>query len=226
MNSNSLRRAIFGLALSVTLAGGVAAAAADVDKVMGQGGLKKTSIKGLALAYVRPGATLASYKRVMIDPVQVAFDKNWDPERAGGRIKMSKERKEEIRVGVAQIVQDEYAKQLAKGNYQVVTEPGADVLRVKINLVDVFVNAPDMSGPGRVKTYAPEAGHMTLISELSDSSSKQVLARVADRREVGADRLQMSTSGVNKEDFREAAAVWAGMLREALDKAQAGVGKK
>src|SRR6187431_2515985 len=119
LKTNAIFRAICGLALSFTLAGAVAAAGADVDKVMGQGGLKKTSVKGLALAYARPGATLASYKRVMIDPVQVAFDKNWDPERAGGRIKMSKERKEEIRVGVAQIVQEEYARELAKGNYQV-----------------------------------------------------------------------------------------------------------
>jgi len=226
MKSTPILRAIVGLALSLGIAGTVAAAGTDIDKVMGQGGLKKTSVKGLALAYTRPGATLASYKRVMIDPVQIAFDKNWDPERAGGRIKMSKERKEEIRAGVAQIVQDEYAKELAKGNYQVATEPGADVLRVKINIVDVFINAPDMSGPGRVKTYAPEAGHMSLISELSDSTSKQVLARVADRREVGADRLQMSGSGVNKEDFRVAASAWAVQLREALDKAKSGIGSK
>jgi hypothetical protein len=226
MKIHPILRAICGLALSFTLAGAVAAAGTNVDKVMGQGGLKKTSVKGLALAYSRPGASLASYKRVMIEPVEVAFDKNWNPERAGGRMKLSKERREEIRAGVARIAQEEYAKELAKGNYPVVTEPGPDVLRVKLSLIDVFINAPDASGPGRVKTYAPEAGHMTLVAELSDSTSKQVLARVADRREVGADRLSMTGSGVNEQDFRVAAAAWAAIMRQALDKAHAGIGNK
>ncbi len=33
--------------------------------------------------YLREGASLAKYKKVMLDPVEVSFDKNWDPKPTG-----------------------------------------------------------------------------------------------------------------------------------------------
>jgi len=42
-------------------------------------GLEQRPSKNVALLYVRPGATLEGYKHVLLRPLQVSFDKDWDP---------------------------------------------------------------------------------------------------------------------------------------------------
>lgn len=213
------------LALTVALTSPLAASKKEVDEMMGQGGLQKVSVKGLDLAYAKPGATLAAYKRVQLDPVDVQFDKSWDPVRTGSRIKLSSDEKERIRAGVAKLVQDEFAKALQKNStYQIASETGADVLRVKVMIVNLYLNAPDAGSVGRSKTYVRSAGEMTLMAELNDSASGQLLARVADRRESnGAGRMQLADSMYNADEAQKIAAAWASTLRKALDKAH-GIG--
>jgi hypothetical protein len=209
------------LALTLALTGSLAAGKKDVDEAMGRGGLQKTSVKGLELAYVRPGASLAAYKRVKLDPVEVQFDKSWDPTRTGSRIKLGPEEREKIRASVAKLVEEEFAKTLQKGGtYQLTTESAPDVLRVKVSVLNVYINAPTGTGAGRSKTYVSSAGQMTLLAELSDSVSGQVLARVADRREGNSlARMERADRIENEGAAREVAAAWAQILRNALDKA-------
>ena len=209
------------LALTLALTGSLAAGKKDVDEAMGRGGLQKTSVKGLELAYVRPGASLAAYKRVKLDPVEVQFDKSWDPTRTGSRIKLGPEEREKIRASVAKLVEEEFAKTLQKGGtYQLTTESAPDVLRVKVSVLNVYINAPTGTGAGRSKTYVSSAGQMTLLAELSDSVSGQVLARVADRREANSlARMERADRIENEGAAREVAAAWAQILRNALDKA-------
>ena len=209
------------LALTLALTGSLAATKKDVDDAMSSGGLQKTSVKGLELAYVRPGASLAAYKRVKLDPVEVQFDRSWDPTRTGSRIKLSSEEREKIRASVAKLVEEEFTKTLQKGGvYQIATEPGPDVLRAKISVLNVYINAPTGTGAGRSKTYVSSAGQMTLLAELSDSMSGQLLARVADRREANSlARMERADRIENEGAAREVAAAWAQILRNALDKA-------
>jgi len=211
------------LALTLALPGSLAATKKDVDDAMSSGGLQKTSVKGLELAYVRPGASLAAYKRVKLDPVEVQFDRSWDPTRTGSRIKLSSEEREKIRASVAKLVEEEFIKTLQKGGtYQIATEPGPDVLRAKISVLNVYINAPTGTGAGRSKTYVSSAGQMTLLAELSDSMSGQLLARVADRREANSlARMERADRIENEGAAREVAAAWAHILRNALDKAHA-----
>jgi Protein of unknown function (DUF3313) len=227
MRIASAGRAAALLALTLTLGGALAAPAKDVDAAMASGGLQKVRVKGLELVYVRPGASLAAYQRVKIEPVDVSFDKSWNPNRTGSNIKVSAEEREQIKSEVAKIVEEVFAKELqAKSTYQVVNEAGADVLRVKASIVNLYVNAPDADGFGRSKTFTSSAGSMTLMAELDDSTSGQVLARVADRREAsGIGRMQLTNSMVNEDELRTTAAGWARILRQALDKAH-GIGEK
>ena len=74
-------------ALTLVLTSSLAASKKDVDDAMSRDGLQKISVKGLDLAYARPGASLAAYKRVKLDPVEVQFDKSWEPTVTGSRIK-------------------------------------------------------------------------------------------------------------------------------------------
>jgi len=212
------------LALTVALTNAPAATKKEVDQALSQGGLHKIKVKDIDLAYARPGASLAAYKRIKIDPVEVEFRKAKDPARAGSAIKLSSEEREKIRSNVARAVQEEFAKELQKSSaYKVASDAGPDVLRVKPRILDLYVNAPDV-GPGRTRTLVSSAGEMTLVAELSDSASGQVLARVADQRDASkGGRLYLVNGTVNEEEARKIAAGWAQILRKALDKAH-GIG--
>src|SRR5690349_9873817 len=150
-----------GLLIAAMLVAGAAHAQSDFDKRMAYDGLEPAKVKGLSAAYRRPGATLAGYKRVRIDPVEVRFDKNWNPQRTGSRLPLPAEDREAIRTGIAKLVREQFVKALAANNrYPVVEESGPDVLRLKIYIVNLYVNAPDNAGPGVSRTYVTSAGSM------------------------------------------------------------------
>jgi len=227
MNMNQLARIVSFLASTLLLTSAYAASKADLDKAMSYDGLEKINVKGIDLAYARPGATLAGYNRVKLEPVEVAFSKNWDPTRTGSRFKISADERENIRTGVAKIVYDEFVREIqAKSTYKVVDESGPDVLRVKARIINLYVNAPDTGTVGRSRTFTVSAGEMTLLAELFDSETGQVLARIVDRREArSTGMLTLSNSVVNAGEARDIASGWARILRNGLDKAH-GIGKK
>jgi hypothetical protein len=215
------------LASTLLFTSAFAATKADLEKAMSYDGLEKINVKGIDLAYARPGATLAGYNRVKLEPVEVAFHKDWDPTRTGSRIKLSADERENIRTGVAKIVYEEFVKELqAKSNYRVVDESGPDVLRVKARIVNLYVDAPGTGTTGRSRTYTVSAGEVTILAELFDSETGQVLARIVDRREARNNTmLTLSNSVVNADEARAIASSWARVLRDGLDKAH-GIGKK
>ena len=199
-----------------------------LDEAMSYDGLKKAPVKGIDLVYTRPGATLAPYKRIKLDPVEVSFHKDWDPTRTGSRLKLSESERENIRTGVGKIVHEEFTKGLeAKGAYKVVNETAPDVLRVNAKILNLYVNAPDTQTAGRSRTYVVSAGQMTLFMELIDSETGAVLARVVDRVEASnSGRMELSTSMINRGEAADIAAGWAKRLKTALDKASEAAGKK
>ena len=181
-------------------------------------GLVRTSVKGIDYAYVRPGSSLAPYRRILLDPVEVAFSKNWDPERTGSRVKLSEEEREKIRADLSSLFMKTFKQEVEKGGYAVVDGSAPDVLRVTPRLADVYINAPDVMTPGRTRTYVMNAGRMTLVAELRDSETGAILARVADQREAREETtLQLSSGVENSAEARRMIAEWARILRARLD---------
>jgi len=206
-----------------------AADKSDLEAAMGAEGLKAVKSKDLDMVYARPGATLASYNKVMVDPVEVAFAKNWDPKRTGSNLKLGADERENIRTGVAKITQEQFAKMLQSNNgYPVVSAAGPDVLRAKARVLNLYVNAPAAdSGAGRSRTYSLSAGEATLFLELFDSETGQILARVIDRRESRSNNMVMLSGPVaNVAEAEALAARWAHVLRKAMDNAHAVAGGK
>jgi hypothetical protein len=201
-------------------------AANPLDEAMSADGLKKANVKGLDLVYTLPEASLSAYKKVKLDPVDVTFRKDWKPDRPGSRLKMSTGEIQAIRDGVAKIVHDEYAKAITKAGFPLVNEAGPDVLQVKAKVLNLYVNAPDTKQAG-VKTFTVSSGEMTLLAELSDSETGQILARAVDREEGrNTGMIQMSNSVMNAGDAQMIAAKWANILANALVKARGGEPKK
>jgi len=216
------------LLVAALVAGPALPAQGDLDAAMSHDGLKRITVKGLSLAYARPGATLAGYKRVKIDPVEVAFHKDWKPTRPGSRIPIGAAELDSIRTELAKLVQAQFVKALEeKGRYPVVNASGPDVLRARIYIVNLIVNAPG-GGSSSVssRTFVLSAGEMTLFLDLYDSETGQILARVIDRREARGDGVaRMASRVTNIGEAEDIAAAWARILRDALDRAHGAVKK-
>ena len=202
------------LALGALLAGCATQAPPDTT----EDGLVRIDVKGIDHAYMRPGANLAPYRRLMIDPVEVAFSKDWDPERTGSHLKLSAEEREKIRSDLAALFMKTFGEELEKGGYKVVDAAAPDVLRVIPKLEDVYVNAPDLMAPGRTRTYVMNAGRMSLLAELRDSETGAIIARVSDQSEArDLPYFELATSVSNSVEARRMIADWARILRARLD---------
>lgn len=138
-------------------------------------------------AYVKPDANLASYRKVIIDQPQVAFQKDWlktinrtrDVSRwltPGDQQKYA----EDMSAGMGQAFADVFK---AKG-YEVVTAPGPGVLRVTPGVTDLFLNAPDVQSSNLTRTFNRETADATLVVDARDAVTGTVLAHFVDRRTV------------------------------------------
>ncbi|HEY0685652.1 MAG TPA: DUF3313 family protein [Steroidobacter sp.] len=195
-----------------------AALARDQPPAVSHDGLKLASSKNVALLYIREGATLAGYRKVILDPVHVAFDKDWSKDRRD----IDADDRERILNGLAEEFREVFTEELERsGDYEVVTDAAPDVLRVTAAIVDLYVTAPDVARPGRTYTYTVSSGRMTLIAELRDSETRAILARVADRKEASNHvNFQWSNRATNTADARRILRSWAGALRKGLDSAR------
>ncbi|HSN72312.1 MAG TPA: DUF3313 family protein [Steroidobacteraceae bacterium] len=174
----------------------------------------------LDAVYVQPGVDFPAYRSVIIDPLEVSFDKNWDPNRDVRSVSRQLDERdiEAIRTGLAELFLEVFREELAKGGYSVVSTPGPETLHILPAVTDLYINAPDRMEPGRTTTYTTETGRMTLVAELRDSVSGDVLARVVDRQQSrDSGMMQVTNRVTNTADARRAIGVWARALREGLD---------
>jgi hypothetical protein len=202
-----------------------AATRQDFEEATSADGLEKIKVRNVDVVYARPGLTLAPYAKLRIEPVQVTFRKDFSPERTGSHFKLTTSELERIRSEVGAVVQDEFTKELARGSYAITDAAGPDVLQVRAEIVDLYVNAPDTMEPGRNNTFTMFAGEMTLVLTLADSETGAVLVRAYDRREARETGWITWTTGVsNRVETQHLAHSWANILRARLDAAR-GIGK-
>lgn len=184
-------------------------------------GLVPIHVAGLDHVRARPGANLSGYDKVMLDPVEVSFSKSWKPDPAGGPITSAE--RQTIRNALSGIVREELKKELAKsGRYSLTDRADTDVLRVRAEIRDLYINAPDLPRAGPTRTYALSAGEMRLVAELRDAPTGALIARVIDfKKDPDAPWLHFTTRVDKVAAARRAAADWARILRRQLDNANA-----
>lgn len=183
-------------------------------------GLQLRPSRAVDLLYARPGASLEGYKAVRLEPLQVSFDQNWNPNRGSRSTQLTAADFERITNTLSQEFARVSASELARSGYAIVQRSGPDVLEVQPFIVDLFITAPSTQGAGRTRTYTANAGRMTLVAELRDSETNTILFRVVDRRNASSTgTFQLSTSVSNMGAARQAIQRWAAALRSALDAA-------
>jgi hypothetical protein len=205
------RRQFVTLAMTaVVLAGGSAALAAPPTTWEN---LVQVKSKKFGLVYLAPGADFRAYTKVMLDPTEVAFHKDWakdynrDKRGVSGRVSDSDIQK--AVAGGGSTATDIFTKAFTDGGYAVVTTPGPDVLRVRTALINIRVSAPDIPQAGRTQSFAGEAGEATLVVEVRDSVTSDLLGRAVDRQWAGDNSSAMRNRVTNRADFRILAKSWA-----------------
>ena len=176
-------------------------------------GLVKVKAKKFGLVYLRPGADFRVYGKVMLDPTEIAFQKDWQRNYNNSSASMSNRLTDkdvermanEGRKGAGEILQKAYA----AGGYPVVTDPGPDVLRVRTALVDITVSAPDTNSAANVRTYSREAGGATLVVEVRDSMTGALMGRAIDARTIDDFTMQWRPRVSNRADFSRQIETWA-----------------
>ena len=195
-----------------------------IDEPSTQEGLVRVQTKAVNAAYRRPGATLSGYNKILLPPIEVQFAKNWDPGSGGSALyRMNRPDREKIRSDLAQAFADVVRDDLEEGGYPLVTEPAEDVLEVHAMIVNLYITAPDVSTQtgGRSRVYTADAGEMTLIVQLHDSVTGELLVRAYDRRGASRGMWTWTTSVTNSADARRILSSWATALRNALDASRA-----
>jgi Protein of unknown function (DUF3313) len=199
----------------------LAACAATQQAPQSWDGLERRDVKGIDAVYVRPNIKFPHYQKVIIDPVQVSFSKNWDPNSTAVSLSryVDADDIQKIKDGLAQMLRERFTRELTAGGYQVTEVPAEDTIRVAPAIVDLYINAPDTMSPGMSRTYTTNAGQMTLDMEVRDSPTGQLIARVVDKqRALDTGRLQWTTSVTNSVEAQRAIDTWARQLRTGLDR--------
>lgn len=172
---------------------------------------------GVDRIYTKPGMDLSKYRRVMLDEAQFYLKKS--AAEQGIQASELKELSDTFHRAIFE----------ALGNaYPLVTEPGADVLRVRLAVTDIETSNPAMSGittvlpVGLAVSVAKKAttgsytgvGGASMEVEFLDSMSNERLAAAIDTFN-GSKMSGFSKLGATKEAFE----FWAKRLRVTLDKA-------
>lgn len=176
-------------------------------------GLTRVKAKRMDDVYLLPGADFRTYTKVILDPTEVAFKKNWQRDYNDNAMELSrrisdseaKEILDKARTGFETIFRQAYQ----DAGYQVVTEPAPDVLRVRTAVANLYVSAPDIQTAGRSRTYSEDAGSAVVIIEVRDSLSGALLGRAMDGRTVGDAGPYLRNSVTNRSDFEALFKTWA-----------------
>lgn len=155
-------------------------------------------------AFAKPGLDLSAYSGVMVAPVSIAYRKN--------SFELTDKQTRRMNDYFWRALDDA----LVDNGYDVASEPATDVLLVVARIVDLDINVPTKPRAGRSTYFTASSGSMTLIGELRDSVSGEVLVRFADQQQPRS-HWARSTSVDNWSDVRQAFKFWATILQDRLD---------
>lgn len=174
-------------------------------------GLTRVQAKSVDYLYLRPGADFRQYNAIILEPTQVAFKKNWQKDMNRSRSGLSKVSDSKLRKAIDESqekVRSTFEKKFRETGFQIVTEPAENALKVTVGVVDVAVSAPELNS-ATSRTFAEQAGYGTLVIEVRDSISGELLGRAVDHGTAGDHFVMMRNSVSNWADFEQLFDDWA-----------------
>ncbi len=176
-------------------------------------GLQPVTARNFEAAFLRPGVRFADYRKLMVEELELAFR---TPDREQNQFALGDDQKTRFRAAMATAFGDELGKLEAA---EIVTGPGPDVLALHVRVQDIVARAPGRRvGGGRAGFALETVGEMTLVLELRDSQSDEVLVRAFDRRVFEGAAMVSGESVVSTwQGVDRIVARWASRTREGLE---------
>jgi len=178
-------------------------------------GLESVAAKYFDAAFIRPGVDFSAYQELLVSGSELAFT---TPDRTKQQFSVTAEQKDAFRA----LLDAQFAEKLADlKNLRLTDAAGPDVLAVQVRVQDILATVPPQavgrSGWGSLSLRA--LGEATLVIELSDSESGEILARVYDRQAFeGVAIAQNQEAPLTRwEDVETLCKKWASTVRDRLD---------
>lgn len=185
-------------------------------------GLHKVDNSQADVAWARPDFDISGYTKIWLVGAGIEYRQVKDRGRStiarsqGGPYFIDDKSRAQFEELVGKVFKEEFEK-IEK--YELVDEPGPDVLMIRGGLLDVTSYVPPDPIGGRSYIYLSSVGEATLVLELRDSETGTILARSVDRRaaETIGGTFTRSNSVTNSAEARRLIRFWATRLREGLD---------
>lgn len=187
-------------------------------------GLVEVRRAGFANVWIKPDVDISRYNKILPGPAQ--FHYRDVPEVSTLRARSTTVSEfpipENDKVLLEQLMEEAFEEELMESrNFELTDEPGPDTLFIWGGLHDIVSNVPpDLRGPGEI--YLSRVGVATLVLQIEDSTSREVLARVVERRNARTnDDISFAlpaNRATNTTAVRRMARSWARTLRTGLDR--------
>jgi hypothetical protein len=221
MITGSGLRTILGAALAASLCAACANGTSTRAPEVTHDGLERVPNSKVERAWVKPGVDFSQYTEVGLLDCFVSFKRNWRMSHPGVRTRDM----ERIKSALSDEFRKVFAEELENGGYPVVAEANDHMLLIRPAIIDLDVAAPQTNSGGRSDSFTASPGVMTLVIELYDSVSNEILARAIDRRRArNVGSIQWATSVSNRDAARRILRRWADLLVGRLDEVRGSQG--
>ncbi len=215
----SLVAALYALPL---VCGAQGAEDIDASTETSYDGLVQVKRTGYRNVWIKPDVDISVYSKIMLGPALFHYREVRETPRTTTARRSSSATEftiqENSRVRLEETMAEIFLEEMSESEYfTLVDEPGRDVLFIWGGLHDIVSNVPP-EPIGRSAIYLTRVGQATLILHIEDSMSREVLARVVDRRAAESAFAQRSSTVTSRAEVRRLARTWARLLRNGLDK--------
>ena len=184
-------------------------------------GLVQIDNARFAAAWIDPDVDVKQYTKII--PGGAEFEFRAAQKMTASQARRSNEREfwisDSNKQRLADTVTEVFEEELQKSKYFTVTdEPGPDALVIVGGLHDIVSQVPP-EDVGRSEVWLRSVGEATLVIELRDSLSNEVIYRAVERRaaERAGNQMIRANTATTWAEVRRWARRWAERLREGLD---------
>lgn len=190
-------------------------------------GLTRVDGTIMSAVWAREDIDLTSYRKIMFQGLGVEFrpvDGPYSGRAGTTSLQTGRSSRNEFQLDEAtkqlfiEEIRGAFLEEIQRSEvFEVVEEPGRDVLLINVALLDVVSRVPpDIAGRSRI--YIDRVGEATLVLELRDSMSNAIFLRAVDRRAAERQGMaQQSTPATNRAEVRRLGRRWATNVRNGLD---------
>lgn len=160
--------------------------------------------------YVRPGFDLGRFTSVVIGPVSVTYrSRRPEDELSSRQLDLMKRY---FREELEQAFVD-------SGKFTLVDFPADGAIQVNAGITDLVVSIPEYASPIRRNVvFVASSGEMTLVAEIYDAQSQELLVRIRDRRQ-SREQWHRASSISEWAEVRSAFHYWAGIAQDRIEAA-------